>query len=298
MGRPSRRIIASLAVSLAVLLIACRTGGGDTNTPTLESLPPRTITTPIPTAEGWPQGSPPVVFPATPRSTPSASPSVSPTASPGASPAALTKPVALAEALDNLEAQDSYVMQLDAAGFTGAETLLPGAGETFRITLRRSGDDRHVRVFDADGNRLVELWRVDGQAVTDVGAGPIAATSDTPIVGRFLPLLDLDTRFLRTLSGDDADYTITGTETVDGTPATVEEATYDVSGASRALLTTSDTATVASTMWVATEGPYLLRLDLTLTPTGATPATDTQPATAHVEVTDIGTAPPITAPAP
>lgn len=294
MGRRYRRIIASLALSLVVLLIACRAFGGDTDTPTSAAVPPpRTITTPIPTAAASPATSiqiSPTTSPATPRGTPSASPS--------ASPAALTEPVTLAEALDNLEAQDSYVMHLDAAGFAGAEALFPGAGDTFQITLRRSGDDRHVRVLDAAGNRIIQLWRVDGQAVADFGAGPIAVTPDTPIVGRLLPLLDLDTRFLRTLSGEDADYRITGTETVDSTLATVEEATYEVRGASRALLTASDTATVDSTMWVATEGEYLLRLDLTFTPTNATPATDTQPATARVEITDIGTAPPITAPAP
>lgn len=291
MRRRYRRIIAGLALSLVVLLIACRPGGGDTDTPTSAAISsPRAITTPIPTAAGWPQGSPPVVPLSTPRSTPSASPS--------ASPSALTEPVTLAEALDNLEAQDSYVMHLDAAGFAGAEALLPGSGDTFQITLRRSGDDRNVRVLDADGNRIIQLWRVDGQEVADFGTGPIAAAPDTPIIGRLLPLLDLDTRFLRTLSGDEADYTITGTETVDGIPATVEEATYEVSGASRALLTASDTAAVDSTMWVATEGRYLLRLDLTFTPTAGTPTAGGRQATAHVEVTDIGTAPPITAPAP
>src|SRR5690606_34260442 len=124
------------------------------------------------------------------------------------------------------------------------------------------------------------------------------AAPDTPIIGRLLPLLDLDTRFLRTLSGDEADYTITGTETVDGTPATVEEATYEVSGASRALLTAGDTAALDSTTRAATEGRDRLRLALATTPTDGAPTAGGRQATAHVEVTDSGAAPPISAPAP
>lgn len=285
--------LTSLALGLTMLLVACRPGGTPA-TPTPESTTPPVATT-APTAS--PTASPV----ATPEASPIASPTATrgtPAASPSASPAALAQPVTLAEALDNLEQQGSYVMHLDVAGFAGAETLLPGSGDTFEVTLQRSGQDRHVRVLDGRGNRVIELWRVDGQELADFGPGPLAVTSDTPIIGRLLPLLDLDSRFLRALSGDDADYTITGTDTVNGTEATVEEATYEVSGASRAMLVASDTATVDSTMWVATEDQYLLRLDLVFTPTGATPTTETQQATAHVEVTDIGTAPPVTAPAP
>ncbi len=268
MGHP-RRWAAGLLLVGGLTLAACGGGkGSPITTPTVGggATSPTAISSPVATVS-------PVESP-------------SPIASPTGSPTAAATD--LATAFANLEQQGSYSMRVALQGFPDAAALLPGANGGLTLEIDRSGDDRHVRILDTSGKRLAELWRVGGRTWVDPGTGPIEATENTPIVGQLLPFLDAQQFIVSMLGSQTANYTVTGTETVNGVDAVVERATYQVTPPSGAPLMANQTATVDSTLWVARDAGYLVRAQMTITPTAGTPTTTTGPAQVGIDVTNVG----------
>lgn len=266
----------TLAAILSVVLLAACGGGAAGPTPGEPAPAAPTPTSAIPAAS--------------PEATPS--PAATPTSGPAGTPTGLEQPVTLAQALDNLEAQGSYVLDMSVSGFPGAAGTMSTESAWSRLTLTRSGEDRHVELKNHSGATVMEMWHVHGQDYVDFGSGHHPGRGATPPAGRMLGLMSMPEQLLRRFSADPASYTITGTETIDGVETTVEHATYQLSASNEPPMMMHHGGNAESTLWVANEGHYLMRLELTVTP-----AHD-RPATVRVDVSQVGTAPQVTEPTP
>lgn len=235
---------------------------------------------------------------ASPVASPQASPSAmtgSPAASPMASPSALSSPVTLATAFSNLEAKNSYVLNMTLSGFPGVGSLISNASSSQQVTLTRSGNDRHMVVNNASGSKVAELWQVGGKTWVDIGAGPIQVPGTNSAAGQVQPILGAPALFMQKVSGDQGAYQVTGQDTVNGISTTVEKASYTVNNPAIAGLLPAGTSTVTSTIWVANDGQYLVKADMTINQGSGTPTTG-QGAHLTLIATQIGSAPSIQAP--
>lgn len=189
-------------------------------------------------------------------------------------------------------------MNMTTMGFPQLTALIPGAGQSQMMTLDRSNNDRHLKVTNTNGGKLAELWQVNGQTYADIGTGPINVGNSGP-GAQVAALLGAPKLFLEKMSGNPSNYQITGTDTVNGISTTVEKATYTVNNPDIAGLLPAGNHQVESTIWVANDGQYLVKAEMKVTPANAsgTPQAGQTPSTVTLNVTQIGTAPAVTAPA-
>lgn len=271
------------ALGSLMLLAACGGGSNSSSTATGGT----TQETSTSTSVSSPGTTSPVASPGTAVATPSVSPSGSPTG--GA-------PISLGTAFSNLESQQSYVLTMDVSGLSGLAAMLPNAGNSQKITLTRSGNDRHLVVEGSNGNKVGELWRVDDQTYVDIGTGPMEVGQAGGIANNLVPLLDAPSAFIKGMSADENKYEVTGTDTVDGVDTTVQKASYQVEKPSGTGMMTPGPAMVDSTMWVATDGGYLVKLEMNISQSGGTPTSGESGAKVTANVTQVGSAPEIKAP--
>ncbi|HLI51726.1 MAG TPA: hypothetical protein VKU87_08015, partial [Thermomicrobiaceae bacterium] len=162
-----------------------------------------------------------------------------------------------------------------------------------------SNNNRHLTVNNTGGNKLAELWQVNGKTYVDIGTGPIQLNATNGPGAQVGVLLNAPKLFLQSMSGNSNAYTISGTDTVNGISTTVEKANYTVNNPNINGFLPAGTHQVQSTIWVANQGQYLVKLQMTLTPANAsgTPQAGQTPSTITMNATQIGTAPAVTAPA-
>ena len=291
----SRLVAVGVLLGLALVVAAC----SGLTTPSSSSATGTSSTSPS-SAAASPAASPAASL---------ASPSVtgSPVASPAASPTA--SGVSLAQAFANLSQQSSFVMKMTMTGASGIASVLPDASGTLVITTTRNNGNAHIVVANQSGGTLAQVWRVNGQQWVDTGSGPQQANANAAELLALTPIVNSPALMMQTFSGANNQYTVTGQQTVNGMQTTVEKTQFSVNDATASVLFPAAAAGVQSTIYVATQGNYLVRGTLDLTATGgsasssaASPTTAASPvaaganSTVTIDVTQVGSAPAITAP--
>ncbi len=199
----------------------------------------------------------------------------SPFASPAASPA--SNAIDLATAFKNLQNQNSYVMTVKFTHVEGTFASIPGVTSQSTVKVERSGKDQHLTVISTSGQTAFELWQIGGQVWVNIGAGPVKVAKDNSMVAGFVAMLGADQRVMNAMESNQATYQVTGTETVDGTQATVETARYAMSHTGdNMFFSNNENTMVNSKIWVAQDGNYLLQGQFSISGNaGATPVAGT-----------------------
>jgi len=219
--------------------------------------------------------------------------------SPIASPSSTTSgPVDLATAFSNLKSQNSYVMTATLSNLQGTFASIPGITEQSTVKIERSGTDQHLTITSNDGNTVFEVWQVGDQVWADIGSGPVKVSKDNAMVAQFLAMVNADQQIVNSLESNDANYQVTGSDTVNGMQANVETAQYAMTQSSSNSMFFSDSGNgnVDSKIWVAQNGGYLLKGDFTISGNGSassaagsammgTPMSSTPSANGSAEVT-------------
>lgn len=206
------------------------------------------------------------------------------------------QPVGLADAYQKLVDQKSFVMTAELSNLKGSLASLPGITDPTTIKIERTGADRKVQVLTSSGRALFKLWRVDGQLYIDFGLGPTKSSADASPVKQLAPLLDADQQIINGLAAQNATFTVTGASKVNGVQSNIETARYDLSQSADSIFSTGANTTVDAKIWVAQEGSYLTKADLTLSESGSSTAAANGGAHVVIDVTDIGKTPAIKAP--
>lgn len=261
----SRLGLLGAALALSLALLAC--GGA---APTPSPIPP--TPTPTPTA--------------TPLPTPT-SPPVSASPSPRRAGSATPNPAAVTSAFANLQRLDSYHLEINA---TGLDKLLPlGIGNQLTVSTDYYKGDQHTIVTDSAGTTQ-EAYKVGGKNYL-VTNGQASEVSTLPLIFTLPDLL-----YLNLTAPGVTTFTAAGTDQVNGRATTKYVGTGDVAAlAANPLLATMLKGTsgpIDATIWVDTQGGYLVAGDITLTMTAPQPAT----AKLRLDVTKVGQVGPITLP--
>ena len=206
------------------------------------------------------------------------------------------QPVGLADAYQKLLDQQSFVMTAELSNLQGPLASLPGVTDPTTIKIERTGADRKVQVITSSGRALFKLWRVGGQIYVDFGLGPSKSSADASPVKQLAPLLDADQQIINGLAAQKATFTVTGEQKVNGVQSNVETARYDLSQATDSIFATGANTSVDAKVWVAQNGGYLTKADLTLSESGSGTAGANAGAHVVIDVTDIGKAPAVKAP--
>jgi hypothetical protein len=204
--------------------------------------------------------------------------------------------VGLADAYQKLVDEKSYVMTAELSNLEGSLASLPGITDPTTVKIERTGADRKVQVITSSGRALFKLWRVNGQLYVDFGLGPSKSSADASPVKQLAPLLDADQQIINGLAAQDATFTVTGAAKVNGVKSNIETAHYDLSQAADSIFSASANTTVDAKIWVAQDGGYLTKADLTLSEAGSSTADANAGAHVVIDVTDIGKAPAVKAP--
>lgn len=180
----------------------------------------------------------------------------------------------LATAFKNLQKQNSYAMTIKFTHVEGTFATIPGVTSQSTVKVERSGKDQHLAVVSSTDHTVFELWQIGGQVWVNIGAGPVKVAKDNSMVASFVAMLGADQQLMNSMESNQATYQVSGTDTVDGTQATVETAQYTASHTGDSMfLPNNERATVNSKIWVAQDGNYLLKGQFSVSGNaGATPA--------------------------
>ncbi|HVX30583.1 MAG TPA: hypothetical protein VHA53_08910 [Nitrolancea sp.] len=198
------------------------------------------------------------------------------------------QPVGFADAYQKLVDQKSFVMTAELSNLGGSLANLPGITDPTTIKIERNGADRKVQVITSSDRALLKLWRVDGQVYVDFGLGPTKSSGNDSPVAQLTPLLDADQQIIDGLAAQNATFTVTGSQKVNGIQSTVETARYDLSQATDSIFDAGAGTTVDAKIWVAQDGGFLTKADLTLNESGSGTANAGNGANVVINVTDIG----------
>ncbi len=191
---------------------------------------------------------------------------------PVASPSSNTgEAVSLATAFSNLKNQNSYVMTAKLSNLQGTFASIPGVTEQSTVKVERSGSDQHLTITSNDGNTVFQVWQVGDQVWADIGSGPVKVSKDNSMVAQFLAMVSADQQIVNSLESKDANYQVTGTDSVNGTQTNVETAQYEMSqDNNQSMFFSSDGgANVDAKIWVAQNGGYLLQGNFTISANGS-----------------------------
>lgn len=281
---PSARAWRGLTLAVALGLAAC--GGSAANTPT--PLPTATTaatatatrattptSAPVSAASPTRAGSPAVAAPGTP----------SRAASPGGSPAA--NPAAVTGAFANLQKLESYHLEITASGF---DKLLPlGLGSSLTISTDYNNGNQHTIVTDNAGFRQ-EAYKVGGKFYS-VDNGQVTEVTSLPLLFNLPDLL-----YLYLTAPGTTSFTMAGAEQINGRTTTKYQGTGSVARlAANPLLggaLAGASGDIKATVWIDSQGNFLVAGDITVDATAPTPAT----AKLRMDVTRIGQVGPIQAP--
>jgi hypothetical protein len=214
----------------------------------------------------------------------------------GAASTPSAQPVALADAYQHLIDQKSFVLTAELSNLSGSLASLPGITDPSTVKIERSGADRKVQLLTSSGRALFKLWRVNGQIYIDFGFGPSKSSIDESPAKQLAPFLDADQQIVKGLSAQNATFTVTGAQKVNGVQSNVETASYDLSQSTDSIFASGANTKVDAKIWVAQKGAYLTKADLTLSGSGNGTAEAGSGPHVVIDVTDIGKASTIKAP--
>ena len=219
-----------------------------------------------------------------------ATPGASPVARPGtpATPGSPTRRAQPGQAFRNLQALDSFRQQWTFSGFA-----VVGNRGDLRAVYEHNGDDVHG-TLTSGGNTVFEAYRIDGTIyVTNlVGGGFASVEASNPLAGPAQAFFALPETILTGLTPASANYRPTGSETVEGRPAT--EYTDTVELANLGFIDPSlqgQRGTAPTTLTITNDRSILVGTEAEFKTGGG----DTV-ARARLNVTDIGQVGPITPP--
>ncbi len=248
-------------ISLVFVLAACSTAAGTATTSTGSSTGSNEATstsTSVGSSNAF--GTPTVGGSGSGFGTPMASPSSS-----------SGETVNLATAFSNLKSQNSYVMTAKLSNLQGTFASIPGVTEQSTIKIERSGNDQHLTITSNDGNTVFQVWQVNDQVWADIGSGPVKVSKDNSMVAQFLSMVSADQQIVNSLASKDANYQVTGTDSVNGTQTNVETAQYAMTQANNQSMffSSNGDANVDAKIWVAQDGGYLLQGNFTISANGS-----------------------------